>query len=85
MVADARPSPSNSDTRVGRLAVQEGWIRDEDVEKCLKEQQRLRRSGASVRLGQLLIQQDLISTTQLVKLLEKQKEIRDGRGPVSSG
>jgi len=64
--------------RLGELAVECGYMRPIDLDRCVRAQRRLRLSGVALRLGQVMIQRDLISTSQLVELLEMQ---RDRRGP----
>jgi PAS domain S-box-containing protein len=82
----ARPSPQNpdktlADTILGRLAVNKGLLKEEQVNECLREQALLESDGKPVLLGELLVQKGYVSVTQILDILEEQKS---GAGPEPS-
>lgn len=57
------------DNRLGRAAVERGWLLDTELENALKEQELYRAQGQSVRLGDLLVHRNLLTEDQLAELL----------------
>lgn len=54
---------------LGRIAVQKGFITEQQLEECLREQRDLQTKGQRLQLGQILIKKRLITTEQFLQLM----------------
>jgi hypothetical protein len=55
----------NLKTRLGQYLVLQGLVKLRDVNRCMREQKRLRENGERCRMGQLLVKEQLITPEQL--------------------
>jgi hypothetical protein len=59
------------DTRLGRSAIERGWLTEAELDHALGEQEAYRAQGQSVRLGDLLVHRNLLTEDQLDELLSE--------------
>jgi len=64
------------DLRLGQLAIKQGMISKEDLDRLLRVQKSMLDSGVRRRIGQMLVMHDLITPRQLEDLLNLQSELR---------
>jgi|GEM_PF-4033804 len=63
------------DLRFGRIAVEQGYISEGQLQEALHEQERLRTEGEEIEVGQLLLRRNSLSTLQFLEVLAIQKSI----------
>jgi signal transduction histidine kinase len=73
----ARPHPHKvsakvGDSLLGALAQVCGYITEDELNECLREQQRLKELGDERRLGEVLVSQGRLSSNQVLELLATQ-------------
>ena len=72
--SDFRQMPGQK-SRFGELAIKLGFVTDQDVERVLVEQERIRSEGRGHKMmGLCMVEMGLISTTQLVEILRHYDE-----------
>lgn len=72
--SDFRQMPGQK-SRFGELAVKLGFVTDQDIERVLVEQDRIRSEGRGQKMmGLCMVEMGLISTTQLVEILRHYDE-----------
>ena len=64
------------DLRLGQLAIKQGLISKEDLDRLLRVQKSMLDSGVRRRIGQMLVMHDLITPRQLEDLLNLQSDLR---------
>ena len=66
-------------TRLGKLAVERGFLAKDDLVRTLRRQAKLReRHALDVKVGELLVARGELTLEQLVEILEAQKLHPDG-------
>ncbi|BBM82864.1 serine/threonine protein kinase [Candidatus Uabimicrobium amorphum] len=60
--------PSEIDVRFGKIAIEKGWITQEEIEECLNYQEKYALAGAIVNLGQIMLDQEKITPQQKISL-----------------
>lgn len=67
-------SGSPEDSRFGALAVELGYVTDEQVHACLHEQKIAVQEGTPLRLGQVMVRKGYLSASQFVDILATQNK-----------
>src|SRR5688572_20893618 len=71
--------PNVTDSLVGKLALQKGWISSEQLKDALAEQAAAERDGLRKPLGVILVSKAGLSEERLVDLLQEQKRLLEAR------
>lgn len=69
-----------ADVLFGKIAVRNGFISEETLEECLREQEATRTAGGAPEpIGRLLVRKKLLTEQSLQAILDRQKALIRGR------